>query len=87
MQFAVVCQRMNRGDLPRQAQVKRASKESFESDSNKGRLCALQYMFGDDMLVAPITEAASAPVNATLTKAVWLPAGTWVDWVSHFARR
>ncbi len=44
-----------------------------------------QYMFGDDMLVAPITEAASAPVNASLTKTVWLPEGTWADWVSQLA--
>ena len=44
-----------------------------------------QYMFGDDMLIAPITLAASAPVNASLTKTVWLPEGTWVDWVSQLA--
>ena len=42
---------------------------------------ATQYMFGDDMLVAPITEAAPAPVNASLKKGVWLPEGTWTDWV------
>ena len=41
---------------------------------------AKQYMFGEDMLIAPITEAASAPVNGSISKEVWLPEGSWTDW-------
>jgi len=41
---------------------------------------ATQYMFGEDMLIAPITEAASAPVNGSISKEVWLPEGSWTDW-------
>lgn len=38
-----------------------------------------EYMFGEEMLVAPIT----APVNAEswlATKTIWLPEGTWIEW-------
>lgn len=33
-----------------------------------------EYMFGDDILVAPITEAAS---NGVSTKEIWFPGGNW----------
>jgi alpha-glucosidase len=40
-----------------------------------------QYMFGDSMLVAPIT--APMDENTKLaTKTVWLPPGTWIEWTS-----
>ena len=58
---------------------------SFPEDEESYAFQATQYMFGDEMLIAPITEAAPAPVNATVTKSVWLPEGTWTDWVSGVA--
>lgn len=48
-----------------------------EDDAYK--FSASQYLFGEDMLIAPITEAGSAPVNGTVSKSVWLPAGSWTD--------
>ncbi len=39
-----------------------------------------QYMFGDDILVAPVT--AAAPDGKTSPVTVWFPAGEWWD-VSH----
>jgi hypothetical protein len=38
-----------------------------------------QYMFGDDMLVAPIAEKA-ATNSGLVTKKVWLPTGDWYEW-------
>jgi len=38
-----------------------------------------EYMFGDSLLVAPITAAASEETKLA-TKTVWLPEGTWVEW-------
>jgi alpha-glucosidase len=38
-----------------------------------------EYMFGDSMLVAPISAAASEETKLA-TKSVWLPEGTWVEW-------
>ncbi len=38
-----------------------------------------EYMFGDQMLVAPVTS----PVDTTTqlaTESVWLPAGEWIEW-------
>ncbi|MEV4507412.1 TIM-barrel domain-containing protein [Dactylosporangium sp. NPDC049525] len=35
-----------------------------------------QYLFGDDLLVAPVTDPGTADVP---TK-VWFPPGTWTDW-------
>ena len=37
-----------------------------------------QYMFGDDILVAPVTKAAD-PVTKEAEVEVWLPEGTWYD--------
>ncbi len=44
-----------------------------------------EYMFGDQMLVAPVTE----PVDKTsglATEKVWLPQGNWIEWPTgkHF---
>ena len=36
-----------------------------------------QYMFGDDMLVAPVTEAA--PKGGRAVKEIWFPQGQWWD--------
>lgn len=36
-----------------------------------------QYMFGDDMLVAPVTEAA--PKGGRAVKEIWFPEGKWWD--------
>ena len=38
-----------------------------------------QYMFGDDMLVAPITEPISDATMLAIKK-IWLPEGDWVEW-------
>lgn len=37
-----------------------------------------QYLFGDDMLLAPITEKADSLTKMSL-KRIWLPKGTWYD--------
>ena len=37
-----------------------------------------QYMFGDDILVAPVTKPAD-PVTKEAEVEVWLPKGTWYD--------
>ncbi len=44
-----------------------------------------EYMFGDSMLVAPITTALS-PLHQLSQKTVWLPEGEWVEWSTgnHF---
>ncbi len=39
---------------------------------------ANQYMFGDDILVAPVTKPVD-PVTKEAEVAVWLPKGTWYD--------
>lgn len=38
-----------------------------------------QYMFGDDMLVAPVVEPNDA-ISGTAMFEVWLPPGKWVNW-------
>ncbi len=38
-----------------------------------------QYMFGDDLLVAPITESISDETMLAIKK-IWLPDGDWVEW-------
>lgn len=38
-----------------------------------------QYMFGDSLLVAPITESIS-DYNRLAKQRIWLPEGTWVEW-------
>ncbi len=44
-----------------------------------------EYMFGDQMLVAPVVKAGDA-VTGLATESVWLPKGEWVEWSSgkHF---
>lgn len=38
-----------------------------------------QYMFGDDMIVAPITTPVSSK-SLLASKTIWLPEGTWIEW-------
>jgi len=38
-----------------------------------------QYMFGGDIIAAPITTVTN-PVTHTVQKSVWLPSGVWVNW-------
>jgi len=40
-----------------------------------------QYMFGDQLLVAPIAEPVDS-VSMLASKDVWLPAGEWIEWFS-----
>jgi alpha-glucosidase len=44
-----------------------------------------QYMFGDSLLVAPITTPLD-PLHQLSKKAVWVPEGEWVEWStgSHY---
>lgn len=38
-----------------------------------------QYLFGDELLVAPITAPIS-PDTLLATKSIWLPPGEWIEW-------
>jgi alpha-glucosidase len=38
-----------------------------------------EYMFGDDMLVAPVIAPLDAS-NDLAKKSLWLPPGTWIEW-------
>ena len=38
-----------------------------------------EYVFGDQMLVAPVTAPADK-VNSLATETVWLPKGEWIEW-------
>jgi alpha-glucosidase (family GH31 glycosyl hydrolase) len=40
-----------------------------------------QYMFGDDLLVAPVAEPMN-PQTQRATIGLWLPPGEWVSWFS-----
>jgi alpha-glucosidase len=44
-----------------------------------------EYLFGDQMLAAPITAPAEK-VSGLATEKVWLPAGEWIEWPTgkHF---
>jgi alpha-glucosidase (family GH31 glycosyl hydrolase) len=39
---------------------------------------SVQYMFGDDMLVAPVVSAAGDDFPLT-SKTIWLPQGDWIE--------
>jgi hypothetical protein len=43
-----------------------------------------QYMFGDDMMAAPITQAADE-TTGLVEKTVWVPPGAWNEWSSGAA--
>jgi hypothetical protein len=45
-----------------------------------------EYLFGDEMLVAPVVAPAEQPSGLT-TEQVWLPKGDWIEWPTgkHFA--
>jgi alpha-glucosidase (family GH31 glycosyl hydrolase) len=38
-----------------------------------------EYLFGSDMLVAPVAAAVSDE-SRLATKSIWLPPGTWIEW-------
>jgi len=44
-----------------------------------------EYMFGDQMLAAPVTEPAHGP-GGLATEKIWLPRGEWIEWPTgkHF---
>jgi len=44
-----------------------------------------EYMFGDEMLAAPVTVPAEKPTGLA-TESVWLPKGDWIEWPTgkHF---
>jgi alpha-glucosidase len=48
--------------------------EAPEAYANKG-----EYLFGDQMLVAPVVAAAEK-VSGLATEKVWLPEGDWIEW-------
>ena len=41
-----------------------------------------QYMLGDNLLAAPITDAVDEKTNKT-SKDIWLPSGEWVEWKTN----
>lgn len=41
-----------------------------------------QYMFGDDLLIAPVTHPINAD-NLLAEKEIWLPEGTWIEWFTR----
>jgi hypothetical protein len=41
----------------------------------------VQYMFGDDILAAPVTTKSS-PATGLAPKKIWLPEGEWFEWTS-----
>jgi alpha-glucosidase len=45
-----------------------------------------EYLFGDQMIAAPVTAAAEKPSGLT-TESVWLPKGEWIEWPTgkHFS--
>lgn len=40
-----------------------------------------QYLFGDDMLVSPVS-AAMSPDTLLAARSVWLPPGEWIEWAT-----
>jgi alpha-glucosidase len=40
-----------------------------------------QYMFGDDMIVAPVTAKADGDTELA-SQSVWLPSGEWIEWAT-----
>ncbi|MDZ7377535.1 MAG: DUF5110 domain-containing protein, partial [candidate division KSB1 bacterium] len=48
-------------------------------DSDEAYRFKNQYMFGNDILVAPITAPLS-PDSMLVTKSIWLPPGEWIEW-------
>jgi alpha-glucosidase (family GH31 glycosyl hydrolase) len=50
--------------------------EAPEAYANKN-----EYLFGDEMLVAPVV-AAGEKVSGLATQKVWLPRGEWVEWAT-----
>ncbi|MCX6258229.1 MAG: DUF5110 domain-containing protein [Bacteroidia bacterium] len=50
--------------------------ETKEAYSFKG-----QFMFGDEMLVAPVTEKVNENTGLAVKK-IWLPRGDWYEWFS-----
>jgi alpha-glucosidase len=48
--------------------------DQADAYSSKG-----EYVFGDQMLVAPVTAAADK-TTALATEKVWLPKGEWIEW-------
>lgn len=45
-----------------------------------------QYLFGDDLLVAPVTEPID-PATASAKFRAWIPPGTWLNWFTGAAVR
>lgn len=50
-------------------------------DSNEAYLYETQYLFGDEILVAPITAAANGQTGLS-KRQIWLPKGNWYEAVS-----
>ncbi len=54
-------------------------------DANESYTSKNEYLFGDQMLVAPVVSPADKTSGLT-TQHVWLPEGEWIEWPSgrHF---
>ncbi len=54
-------------------------------NSNQAYTSKDEYMFGSQMLAAPVTEPVD-PATSLATERIWLPPGEWIEWPSgkHF---
>jgi alpha-glucosidase len=50
-------------------------------DANEAYAVKEQYLYGNEMLVAPVVSPRAADTKLA-TKTVWLPPGIWVEWFS-----
>ncbi len=54
-------------------------------EANQAYTSKDEYMFGSQMLAAPVTEPVD-PATSLATEKIWLPPGEWIEWLSgkHF---
>eukprot|EP01052_Picozoa_sp_SAG31_P016576 SAG31_NODE_1103_length_9895_cov_13.722540_3_plen_235_part_00 len=52
---------------------------AYSLSTYRGPNSTLQYSFGDDFVVAPVTTKVS-PDTGLATWQIWVPPGSWVDW-------
>jgi alpha-glucosidase len=50
-------------------------------DANEAYTSRNEYVFGDDMIVAPITKPVD-PATQMAAEDVWLPRGEWIEWMT-----
>jgi alpha-glucosidase len=50
-------------------------------EANEAYTSRNEYVFGDDMIVAPVTKPID-PATQTASEDVWLPQGEWIEWMT-----